>query len=380
MSEKEINPKKATVKQAKATKTAKRTTKTASHTIDATDIFEQQSKSLPVLKDTKGNSMALTVQNINTIGTTAGAGVGRLADEIMSKVNVTDDNTEFGKSITTILTLTRAVDIDSLQDDKSIVGWVKKLFVNAKQKVGDQYKNSKEQIDEIMNTLQVGINRQHGECAWLDTAYNENKNYLFELRDTLVELEEVTKAQDAELVAMQANPDVDSFAIQEQKMICEALSKQEDKIRRLIMMCELSGPRLMSMKKVNLNTVSKFEDLKSVVIPAWKSQLAEQLISERQRKDNELGNLIDNETNRLLEVNSKMVATNMLDAAKANNRGIVDIKTLRNVHKTMIDSIEAVLIEEKKGKEERERAKIEIAKLSHELEDTLREIAEKANK
>ncbi|WP_334274886.1 toxic anion resistance protein, partial [Escherichia coli] len=269
---------------------------------------------------------------------------------------------------------------DSLQEDKSIVGRIKKFFVNAQQKVGDQYKNSKEQIDEIMKTLQTGINRQHGECEWLDKAYNENKEYLFELRDTLVGLEEVTKTQDALLLEMQADKNVDSFAIQEQKMICEALSKQEDKIRRLIMMCELSGPRLMSMKKVNLNTVSKFEDLKSVVIPAWKSQLAEQLISERQRKDNELGNLIDNETNRLLETNSKMVAANMLDAAKANNRGIVDIKTLRNVHKTMIDSIEAVIEEEKKGKLERERAKQEIAQLSYELEDTLREIAEKANK
>lgn len=104
------------------------------------------------------------------------------------------------------------------------------------------------------------------------------------------------------------------------------------------------------------------------------------MISERQRKDNELGNLIDNETNRLLEVNSKMVATNMLDAAKANNRGIVDIKTLRNVHKTTIDGIEAVLIEEKKGKEERERAKVELLQLSHDLENTLREIADKSNK
>lgn len=378
MSEKEINPKKAST----AAKSAKRTTKTASkgNTIDASDIFNQTTKSLPVLKDVKGNTMSLTVQNINTVGTTAGAAVGRLADEIMSKVNVTDDNTEFGKSITTILTLTRAVDIDSLQEDKSIVGRIKKFFVNAQQKVGDQYKNSKEQIDEIMKTLQTGINRQHGECEWLDKAYNENKEYLFELRDTLVGLEEVTKTQDALLLEMQADKNVDSFAIQEQKMICEALSKQEDKIRRLIMMCELSGPRLMSMKKVNLNTVSKFEDLKSVVIPAWKSQLAEQLISERQRKDNELGNLIDNETNRLLETNSKMVAANMLDAAKANNRGIVDIKTLRNVHKTMIDSIEAVIEEEKKGKLERERAKQEIAQLSYELEDTLREIAEKANK
>lgn len=377
MSEKEINPKKST---AKAAKTVRRTTKAKGNTFDSSDIFEQTSKSLPVLKDAKGNSMSLTVENINTIGTSAGANVGRLADQIMSKVNVTDDNSEFGQSITTILSLTRAVDIDSLQDDKSIVGWVRKLFVNAKQKVGDQYKNSKEQIDEIMNTLQTGINRQHGECEWLDTAYNENKNYLFELRDTLAELEVVTKSQDERLTEMQADSETDTFAIQEQKMICEALSKQEDKIRRLIIMCELSAPRLMSMKKVNLNTVSKFEDLKSVVIPAWKSQLAEQLISERQRKDNELGNLIDNETNRLLEVNSKMVATNMLDAAKANNRGIVDIKTLRNVHKTTIDGIEAVLIEEKKGKEERERAKVELLQLSHDLENTLREIADKSNK
>lgn len=377
MSEKEINPKKST---AKAAKTARRTTKAKGNTFDSSDIFEQTTKSLPVLKDAKGNSMSLTVENINTIGTSAGANVGRLADQIMSKVNVTDDNSEFGQSITTILSLTRAVDIDSLQDDKSIVGWVRKLFVNAKQKVGDQYKNSKEQIDEIMNTLQTGINRQHGECEWLDTAYNENKNYLFELRDTLAELEVVTKSQDERLTEMQADSETDTFAIQEQKMICEALSKQEDKIRRLIIMCELSAPRLMSMKKVNLNTVSKFEDLKSVVIPAWKSQLAEQLISERQRKDNELGNLIDNETNRLLEVNSKMVATNMLDAAKANNRGIVDIKTLRNVHKTTIDGIEAVLIEEKKGKEERERAKVELLQLSHDLENTLREIADKSNK
>ncbi|WOL22868.1 hypothetical protein [Escherichia phage vB_EcoM_JNE01] len=377
MSEKEINPKKST---AKAAKTVRRTTKAKGNTFDSSDIFEQTTKSLPVLKDAKGNSMSLTVENINTIGTSAGANVGRLADQIMSKVNVTDDNSEFGQSITTILSLTRAVDIDSLQDDKSIVGWVRKLFVNAKQKVGDQYKNSKEQIDEIMNTLQTGINRQHGECEWLDTAYNENKNYLFELRDTLAELEVVTKSQDERLTEMQADSETDTFAIQEQKMICEALSKQEDKIRRLIIMCELSAPRLMSMKKVNLNTVSKFEDLKSVVIPAWKSQLAEQLISERQRKDNELGNLIDNETNRLLEVNSKMVATNMLDAAKANNRGIVDIKTLRNVHKTTIDGIEAVLIEEKKGKEERERAKVELLQLSHDLENTLREIADKSNK
>lgn len=377
MSEKEINPKKVTAKKPRVTQ-AKTKTRQAG-TFDS-DIFEQSQKSLPVLKDSNGQSMALTVANINTIGTTAGAGIGKLADEIMSKVNVLDDNSEFAKSITTILSLTRAVDIDSLQDDKSIIGWVKKLLVNTKQKVGDQYKNSKEQIDEIIGTLQTGLNRQHGEQDWLDNKYSENKNYLFELRNTLVGLEEVTLSQQEVLTALQSDETVDTFAIQEQKLIVDALEKQEDKIRRLIMICEQSAPRLMSMKKVTMNTLSKFEDLKTIVIPQWKSQLAEQLISERQRKDNELGLLIDKETNRMFETNAKMVATNMLDAVKANNRGIIDMTTLRNAHNTMLTSIKAVIEEEDKAKIERQKAKEEMAQLSLELQETLRDIHEKSNK
>lgn len=377
MSEKEINPKKATVKKPRASQVKAKTRQ--AETFDS-DIFEQSQKSMPVLKDSRGQSMALTIANINTIGTSAGAGVGKLADEIMSKVNISDDNSEFAKSITTILALTRAVDIDSLQDDKSIIGWVKKLLVNTKQKVGDQYKNSKEQIDEIIGTLQTGLNRQHSEQDWLETKYTENKKYLFELRDTLGGLEEVTKAQQEVLTALQADETVDTFAIQEQKLIVDALEKQEDKIRRLIMICEQGAPRLMSMKKVTMNTLSKFEDLKTVVIPQWKSQLAEQLISERQRKDNELGQLIDNETNRLFETNAKMVATNMLDAVKANNRGIIDMTTLRNAHNTMLTSIKAVIEEEDKAKIERQKAKEEMAQLSLELQETLRDIHEKSNK
>lgn len=376
MSEKEINPKQA-AKKPRATQSKTKTRQ--AETFDS-DIFEQSQKTLPVLKDAKGNSMELTLTNINTIGTTAGVGIGKLADEIMSKVNVTDDNSEFAKSITTILSLTRAVDIDSLQDDKSIIGWVKKMLTNTKQKVGDQYKNSKEQIDEIIGTLQTGLNRQHGEQQWLENKYTENKNYLFELRDTLAGLEEVTVAQNEILSAIKADPNSDTFAIQEQKLIVDALEKQEDKLRRLLMICEQGAPRLMSMKKVTMNTLSKFEDLRSVVIPQWKSQLAEQLISERQRKDNELGNLIDNETNRLFETNAKMVATNMLEAVKANNRGIVDITTLKNSHNIMLTSIKAVLDEEEKARAERVRAKDEMAKLSIELQDTLRDIHEQSNK
>lgn len=377
MAEKEINPKKATASKAKAT-----ATKTRAKKADAAvgDIFEQAAASLPTLRDTKGSSVELTIANISSMGTEAGAAVDRLADQILEKVNIQNDNTEFGKSVTTILALTRAVDIDSLAEDNGIFAKIKGLFVNVKQKVGDQYKNSREQIEEIMETIQIGIDRMGGEAEWLLKSYNENKAYLMNLRATLENIIEVRAVQDEVLTALRADETTDTFDIQEQKMICEALSKQEDKIRRLISMCELQAPQIASMRKVNMNTIDKFESLKGVVLPAWKTQLAQQLLSDRQRKDTELGTVIDDETNRLLETNSKMISNNMIEAAKAQQRGVVDVKTLQIAHKNMLQGIQTVIAIEEDGERQRKAAAEELDRLSNEVKDALRVVAEKKGK
>lgn len=377
MAEKEINPKKAPASKAKATATKTRTKKA-----DAAvgDIFEQAAASLPTLRDSKGSSVELTIANISSMGTEAGAAVDRLADQILEKVNIQNDNTEFGKSVTTILALTRAVDIDSLAEDNGIFAKFKGLFVNVKQKVGDQYKNSREQIEEIMASIQTGIDRMGGEAEWLLKSYNENKAYLMNLRATLENIIEVRAVQDEVLTALRADETTDTFDIQEQKMICEALSKQEDKIRRLISMCELQAPQIASMRKVNMNTIDKFESLKGVVLPAWKSQLAQQLLSDRQRKDTELGTVIDDETNRLLETNSKMISNNMIEAAKAQQRGVVDVKTLQIAHKNMLQGIQTVIAIEEDGERQRKAAAQELDRLSNEVKDALRVVAEKKGK
>lgn len=377
MAEKEINPKKAPASKAKAT-----ATKTRAKKADAAvgDIFEQAAASLPTLRDNKGSSVELTIANISSMGTEAGAAVDRLADQILEKVNIQNDNTEFGKSVTTILALTRAVDIDSLAEDNGIFAKIKGLFVNVKQKVGDQYKNSREQIEEIMATIQTGIDRMGGEAEWLLKSYNENKAYLMNLRATLENIIEVRAVQDEVLTALRADETTDTFDIQEQKMICEALSKQEDKIRRLISMCELQAPQIASMRKVNMNTIDKFESLKGVVLPAWKTQLAQQLLSDRQRKDTELGTVIDDETNRLLETNSKMISNNMIEAAKAQQRGVVDVKTLQIAHKNMLQGIQTVIAIEEDGERQRKAAAQELDRLSNEVKDALRVVAEKKGK
>lgn len=374
MSEKEINP----------TKAAKKTnTKTRKALAMDDSILETPKKNLPsnvALRDTKGTQLALTIENINSIGTVTGTKVAALSNDILTKVNASDTSTEFGKSVSTILNLTRSVDIESLVQDKSLIGWLRSKFVDVKQKVGDQYKNSKEQIDEILATMERGIIRQQGEQTWLENSYNESKNYLFELRDSLDNLLEVTAEQQSILTEYQKDENVDVYVIQDQKAIVDALERQVDTVRRLILMVEINIPQIAAMKKVNLSTISKFHDMKTIMIPSWTTTLSQNLISDRQKKDQELTELLANETNRMLRVGSEMVGKNMIAAAKAAGRGVVDVETLRIAQKNIVDGMTQVIHEEKKLKEERANAAIEMSKMSLELKETLRDIAEKSSK
>lgn len=375
MSEKEINP----LTENPRKHTRKTTEKKKKSTINV-EAFSDKAKDLPVLRDSKGSAIALTVENINRIGTDTGANVGRLADQVLQRVKVADSG-EFGQSVTNILTLTRSVNIESLGTPRD--DWFSKLkgyFVNIERKVKDQIDTSHDQIQEIVKTLDGGISRMKSEAEWLANTYEANKENLFELRDIHEVLKDVEAVEQNKLNGLLSDETTEMHVIDEQKMIVEALSKQKDKIHRLILICELNAPQIMSMRKVNVNTIDKFETLTSTVIPAWKTQMSLGLVSDAQRKDTELGNLVDNETNRLLISNSAVIAHNMKETAKSGQRGVVDIKTLRDAQKQMIDGIKETIAIEQKGREERRQAAIEMENMSNELRETLREIADQSHK
>lgn len=381
MSEKEINPK---AKASTTTKASTRKTAAKKGQTFESGSFEQDAKNLPstaVLKDSKGGTLALTIENINTLGTDVGTGIGKLSDDILRQVNVANDNSEFGKSVSTILTLTRKVNIESLNGEQTgLVAKFKNLFSDVKHRVSDQLTNSHEQIQEVMGTLETGVARMRGESEWLKSTYDANVVYLKELELVVENIQEVREVEDAKLKELLDNPETEMHVLDQQKMICEALSKQEDKVNRLINLCQLNAPQIMAMRGVNINTIDKFESLKSVVIPAWKSKIAQGLITDRQRRDNELGEMMDDETNRLFLESAKQTSTNMVTAAKSAQRGVVDIKTLREVQKTTIQGIKDTIAVQKAGEAEREAAKREMTQMRIELRDTLRNISEEARK
>jgi uncharacterized protein YaaN involved in tellurite resistance len=365
-------PKKTTQRKRKPAATKQK----EAQTFDQEEI-SQTEKSLPVLRDSKGTEIQLTVANIHTLGADAGQSIGKLSEEILSKVKVSDTG-ELGEGIASILTLTRKVDVSKLGEQRNgMLARVWNIFGDTKQKVLDQFETSKDQITKISTTLGTGIERMRGEAVWLESAYDANIEYLHELDHILEHLEPVKEAEDKKLAALMANPDTPMNILDEQRMLTDALDKQADKLRRLIQLTKLTAPQIASMRKVNMNTVEKFESLNSVVIPAWQNNMSLSLISLQQKKDNELSNMIDNETNRLLKSNAKTVAKNMTDAAAANQRGVVDLSTLQSIQTDMLNGINETINIERKGREERKQAAVLMNKMDQDLKLALRDIANK---
>lgn len=363
----------------KTTQTQAQETVTVEATATNNGTFEQSSKSLPALRDASGNEVSMSIANIQDLGKDAGNKIGKLSDDILSRVKIADSG-ELGQGINSILTLTRKVDVSKLgEKNDGFVGRIWNIFGDTKQKVLDQFETSADQIERISGTLVTGVNRMRGETQWLENTYNANIEYLRELERILESIDDVLEVEEANLAMLQGNPDVALEILQEKDMLVETLSKQADKLRRLAQIARLTAPQIQSMRKVNSNTIEKFTSLHQTIIPLWKQNMSYYLISLQQGKDNELSNAMDDETNRLLTANSKNVADNMKAAARANQRGVIDIKTLQQVQTNMLNGINETMAIEQAGRVERENAKIEMTRMNEELKAQLRSVADRSN-
>lgn len=376
--QKDVTPK---PRRAAPKTTGKSSTKTATKEKPVTIDVEQKTKQVPMLRKSDGSSMELTIQNIQSMGADKGQALGNLSDEVLSKVKIANSG-ELGEGISQILNITRNVDISKLgTKPTNIVSRVINIFSNTQQKVLDQFNTSADQIEQISSVLQEGVQRMRGETVWLDNVYNANIEHLYELEAVLENVLDVQVVEEEKKAAILAEENPAIEVLENQRSICVALDKQADKLRRLIQLARLTAPQIASMKAVNTNTIEKFESLNMVIIPAWKSNMSLSLISQQQAKDNLLSNDIDDATNRLLVDNSEKVSKNMKDAAKAAQRGVVDIESLRAIQNNMISGIKDTIAIENQGAIERQTATKELEHMHIELKSALMEISvAKANR
>ena len=79
----------------------------------------------------------------------------------------------------------------------------------------------------------------------------------------------------------------------------------------------------------------------------------------------------------LLLKNSEMLKINSIETAKENERGIIEIDTLKKTQENLIQTIEETLMIQADGREKRKAAEIEIGRMEEELKQRLLAVHEK---
>lgn len=333
----------------------------------------EQCTAVTTLKNTP-----LTIQTIPYIGAEAGQKISQLSDEVLTKVKASDMG-ELGEGIQQILSLTAKVDINQLTENKGLIGRLRGMFSDGKQRVLTEFNTASEQIDAISTKLGDGLTRMENDATWLDQAYNANMENLVELQQILVALKDMHTQQEAELNAM-ASEDletIDTMKYNDKKIIVDRLAMQIDKLARMEHIAKLTAPQIRSMQVTNVNTVSKFNDLICATIPLWKKQMANGLISSRQRKDLAIANQIDDMTNALMKANATQMGENMVDSAKSMQRSIIDLDTLQFTQTKLIEALKQTQSIEKASQTERMKARETIANMNSQLKQELLSISRK---
>ena len=80
---------------------------------------------------------------------------------------------------------------------------------------------------------------------------------------------------------------------------------------------------------------------------------------------------VNNTTNELLKRNAELLQQNSIETAKENERGIVDIETVRDVNEKLIQTIEDTVRIQQEGRAKRQAAEQELTAIEGKLRDAL---------
>jgi uncharacterized protein YaaN involved in tellurite resistance len=124
-----------------------------------------------------------------------------------------------------------------------------------------------------------------------------------------------------------------------------------------------------------LAIANKAQSIIATTIPVWKNQLSIAVALHNQKSNIEAHRKVTETTNLMLRKNAEMLQQNSIDVARENERSIVDIETLRDTTRKLIETVQEVKKVHEEGVLKRRAAEVEIRKIESELETSMTSLA-----
>lgn len=310
--------------------------------------------------------------SVSEFGRAVAEHTSRYADSLLDQVRNRDLD-EAGLKLTQVVNIARSLNVGPLSDKRSRLPVIGPLFDKFRLRTSylmSQFDTTRSQIEaliEEVKTTQTNIQQRNAGLEDMFTSVRDEHRLLginiAAGRLRLDELRELAQEQRSDTGndpgRVQALSDLDAVIANLDKRIGDLVALQHSAMQSL--------PTIRMVQAANTMLVDKFHTIREITVPAWKRQFMLSLTLNEQKNAVQLATHIDNTTNDLLKRNAELLHRNSVETAKANQRLVIDVETLKDVQNTLIKTVEDVIKIQQTGVDQRKNAERQIEAMRADL-------------
>ncbi|MCC8106733.1 MAG: toxic anion resistance protein [Clostridiales bacterium] len=289
----------------------------------------------------------------------------------------TKDLGEVGDMISGLVTELKSFDADA---EKGFLGIFKKNG-NKLAAMKAKYDKAEANVEKICTALEDHQVQLMKDVAVLDKMYGLNLSYFKELSMYILagkkRLEEVraTELKEAYDKAQKSNLPEDAQAAKDLQDLCDRFEKKLHDLELTRMIAIQTGPQIRLVQSSDTMMIEKIQSTVVNTIPLWKSQMVIALGVEHANQAAQAQKEVTDMTNALLKKNAEKLKVATVESAKASERGIVDLETLKSTNATLISTLDDVIRIQEDGRQKRRAAEDELNRMEQELKNKLLEVS-----
>ena len=300
-------------------------------------------------------------QQVLQYGAASQKKIGDFSEAALAKVS-TKDLGEVGEMITDLIGELK--NFDAAEEEKGIFGFFKKKQ-NQLDNLKTKYNKAETNVENIQAMLENHQVQLLKDIAMLDKMYQLNMAYFKELSMyILAGKKKLAEVRAGEL--QQAMDKAKRSGLPEDAQAARDLADQCERFEKKLYDLELTrnislqmGPQIRLLQ--NNNTL-------------WKNQMVLALGLAHSQQAMEAERAVTNMTNDLLKKNAEALKMGTLETARETQRGVVDIETLQQTNKSLIETLDELNKIQSEGRAKRQAAEQELTRIEDELKQKMMEI------
>ena len=243
-----------------------------------------------------------------------------------------------------------------------------------------EYSKVEANVEKIAQSLEQHQITLLKDVAMFDQMYELNLKYYKELTMYILagkkRLAEVraTEVEELRKKAEESGLAEDAQAYNDLVNLCNRFEKKLHDLELTRMVSVQMGPQTRLLQNNDTLMIEKIQSSLVNTIPLWKSQMVLALGLEHSRQATAAQSAVTEMTNELLKKNAETLKMGTIATAKEAERSIIDIETLQDTNRKLIETLDEVLTIQKDGAAKRQAAELELHRIEGELKQKLMEL------